>query len=117
VTQVWVSVVLFAKIVEIVTASTLSAGRYSGGWYVARLEDVACAVILLAVFLVKINDLMLRLAERSRSTAEALEVGQARYASLANVVPQLIFTTNANGDTEYVNDRWAAYTGYDLNAS
>ncbi|HZO95227.1 MAG TPA: SpoIIE family protein phosphatase [Candidatus Baltobacteraceae bacterium] len=117
VTQVWVSVVLFAKIVEIVTASTLSAGRYSGGWYVARLEDVACAVILLAVFLVKINDLMLRLALRSRSTAEALEVGEARYASLANVVPQLIWTANAEGDIEYVNDRWVAYTGRDINAT
>jgi len=117
VTQVWVSVVLFAKIVELVSAGQLAGHRYEFGWYAARIEGLVCAVILLAVFLVKINDLMLRLASRSRSTAEALEVGEARYASLANVVPQLIWTANAEGAIEYVNDRWVAYTGFDLNAT
>jgi PAS domain S-box-containing protein len=117
VTEVWLSVVLLARAVAIVTGGELSSGRYSFGWYAARVEEFAGAIVVLAVFLVKINELMLRLAARSRSTAEALEVGEARYASLANVVPQLIFTTNANGDTEYVNDRWVDYTGYDLNAS
>jgi len=117
VTQVWLAVVLVARFVAIVTGGELSSGRYSFGWYAARVEELVGAVIVLAVFLVKINDLMLRLAARSRSTAEALAVGEARYASLANVVPQLIWTTNAAGEIEYVNDRWVAYTGYDLNGS
>ncbi|HEX3550838.1 MAG TPA: SpoIIE family protein phosphatase [Candidatus Elarobacter sp.] len=114
---VWLAVVLLARAFALVSGSELSSGRYSFGWYTARVEELASAVIVLAVFLVKINELMLRLAARSRSTAEALAVGEARYASLANVVPQLIWTTNANGDIEYVNDRWVAYTGYDLNGS
>ncbi len=117
VTQVWLGIVLLARFVAIVTGAELSSGRYSFGWYAARVEELVAAVVVLAIFLAKINDLMLRLAARSRSTAEALEVGEARYASLANVVPQLIWTTNANGDFEYVNDRWVAYTGLDLNAS
>ena len=117
VTQVWLGVVLLARFVAIVTGAELSSGRYSFGWYAARVEELVAAVVVLAIFLAKINDLMLRLAARSRSTAEALEVGEARYASLANVVPQLIWTTNASGDFEYVNDRWVAYTGHDLNAS
>ena len=117
VTQVWLGIVLLARFVAIVTGAELSSGRYSFGWYAARVEELVAAVVVLAIFLAKINDLMLRLAARSRSTAEALEVGEARYASLANVVPQLIWTTNAGGDFEYVNDRWVAYTGYDLNAS
>jgi PAS domain S-box-containing protein len=117
VTQVWLGIVLIARFVAIVTGAELSSGRYSFGWYAARVEELVAAVVVLAIFLVKINDLMLRLAARSRSTAEALEVGEARYASLANVVPQLIWTTNASGDFEYVNDRWVAYTGLDLNAS
>ncbi|MEA2785328.1 MAG: hypothetical protein QOF71_1432 [Candidatus Eremiobacteraeota bacterium] len=117
VTQVWLGIVLLARLVAIVTGAELSSGRYSFGWYAARVEELVAAVVVLAIFLAKINDLMLRLAARSRSTAEALEVGEARYASLANVVPQLIWTTNANGDFEYVNDRWVAYTGFDLNAS
>ncbi len=117
VTQIWVSVVMFGKLIELISAGPLSGGRYSVGWYAARVEELVCAVVLLAVFLVKIDDLMLRLAVRSRSTAEALEVGEARYASLANVVPQLIWTANPEGDIEYVNDRWVAYTGNDVNAT
>jgi PAS domain S-box-containing protein len=117
VTQVWLGIVLLARFVAIVTGAELSSGRYSFGWYAAGVEELVAAVVVLAIFLAKINDLMLRLAARSRSTAEALEVGEARYASLANVVPQLIWTTNASGDFEYVNDRWVAYTGFDLNAS
>jgi PAS domain S-box-containing protein len=117
VTEVWLAVVLVARVVAIVTGGELSSGRYSFGWYAARVEELVAAVVVLAVFLVKINDLMLRLAVRSRTTAEALAVGEARYASLANVVPQLIWTTNATGDIEYVNDRWVAFTGYDLNGS
>src|SRR6202011_4427820 len=113
----WLGVVLLARFVAIVTGGELSSGRYSFGWYAARVEELVAAVVVLAVFLVKFNDLMLRLAARSRTTAEALAVGEARYASLANVVPQLIWTTNANGDIEYVNDRWVAYTGHDLNSS
>ncbi len=117
VTEVWLGIVLLARAVAVVTGGELASGRYSFGWYAARVEEFIGAIVVLAVFLVKINELMLRLAARSRTTAVALEVGEARYESLANVVPQLIFTTNANGDTEYVNDRWVAYTGFDLNAS
>ena len=117
VTEVWLGVVLVARFIAIVSGAELSSGRYSFGWYAGRVEELAGAIVVLAVFLVKINELMLRLAARSRSTAEALAVGEARYASLANVVPQLIWTTNAAGEIEYVNDRWVAYTGYDLNAT
>src|SRR6202011_165119 len=106
--------VLVAPFGAILPGAELSSGRYSFGWYAARVEELLAAVVVLAVFLVKINDLMLRLAARSRTTAEALAVGEARYASLANVVPQLIWTTNAAGDIEYVNDRWVAFTGYAL---
>jgi PAS domain S-box-containing protein len=114
VTQTWLSIVLLAVAIDIITASQLGAARYSVGWYVARLEGLISSIVILAVFLVKYNGLMLRLAARNRSTAEALEIGEARYASLANVVPQLIFTTNPAGEVEYVNERWTAYTGRDL---
>jgi PAS domain S-box-containing protein len=114
VTGVWLGVVLLARFVAILTGGELSSGRYSFGWYAARVEELVAAVVVLAVFLVKFNDLMLRLSARSRSTAEALAVGEARYTSLANVVPQLIWTTDAKGTVEYVNDRWVEYTQYDL---
>ena len=117
VVQVWLPVVLIVRVLDLVTSSALGGARFTIGWYVSRIDTLIGAVVVLAIFLVKINELMLRLAARSRSTAEALAVGEARYASLANVVPQLIWTTDADGDIEYVNDRWVAYTGYDLNAT
>ncbi|HYZ14956.1 MAG TPA: MASE4 domain-containing protein, partial [Candidatus Acidoferrum sp.] len=113
VTQTWLSIVLLAIVIDVITASQLGASRYSVGWYTSRFEGLISSTVILAVFLVKYNGLMLRLAARNRSTAEALEIGEARYASLANVVPQLIFTTNPQGDVEYVNERWTAYTGHD----
>ncbi len=115
--QIWLPVLLIARVLDVITSSSLGGSRFSLGWYSSRVDTLVASIVVLGVFLVKINDLMLRLAARSRSTAEALAVGEARYASLANVVPQLIWTTNANGDVEYVNDRWVAFTGYDLNAT
>src|ERR1019366_9427691 len=44
---------------------------------------------------------------------EAAE-GEQRYRSLANAVPQLILTANAQGEVDYVYDRWVDYTGMDL---
>jgi PAS domain S-box-containing protein len=114
VTQTWLSIVLLAIVIDVITSSQLGPARYSVAWYVSRLEGLISSIVILAVFLVKYNGLMLRLAARNRSTAEALEIGEARYASLANVVPQLIFTTNSQGEVEYVNERWTAYTGRDL---
>ena len=113
VVQIWLPIVLLTRALDI-AASIVGGARFSFGWYESRTDTVIGAVVVFAVFLVKINDLMLRLAARSRSTAEALAVGEARYASLANVIPQLIWTTNPSGDVEYVNDRWVAYTGFDL---
>ncbi|HEX3465986.1 MAG TPA: SpoIIE family protein phosphatase [Candidatus Elarobacter sp.] len=115
--RIWLPVLLIARALDLITSSSLGGARFSLGWYGARIDTLVASIVVLGVFLVKINDLMLRLAARSRSTAEALAVGEARYASLANVVPQLIWTTNANGDIEYVNDRWVAFTGYDLSAT
>jgi PAS domain S-box-containing protein len=117
VTEVWLTAVLLARGIDIFTAGTLGTARFTLGWYAGRLVGLVAAVVVLAVFVVKYNGLMTRLAARTRTTAEALEIGEARYASLANVVPQLIFTTRSDGEVEYVNDRWTAYTGLDLDAT
>jgi len=114
VTEVWLAVVLLSRTVSIISAGELGGARFSVGWYAARFEELLGTLIVLAVFLVKLNELVLRLAARGRTTAEALAAGQARYTSLANVVPQLIWTANAQGEVEYVNDRWVAYTGLPL---
>jgi PAS domain S-box-containing protein len=124
VTQVWLLIVALIYCCETVANSIFSGGRYTLGWYASRLYVFFAASIILAVFVVKINDLMLRLTTRNRALAQRTELaeleaaeGEARYRSLANTVPQLIWTASAGGEIDYVNDRWVEYTGLDVRAT
>ena len=121
VTQVWLIIVALIYCCETVANSVFSGGRYTLGWYAARLYVLFAASIILAVFVVKINDLMMRLTRRNRALTQRTELaeleaaeGDLRYRSLANTVPQLIWTANAAGEIDYVNDRWVDYTGLDV---
>ena len=46
-----------------------------------------------------------------RQKEVALEESEERHRLLGEVVPQLIWTTDANGKVEYLNERWRSYTG------
>ncbi|MBN1205707.1 MAG: PAS domain S-box protein [Myxococcaceae bacterium] len=46
-----------------------------------------------------------------KSAEEALRRSEARLRSLFESIPQLVWTAAPNGDTNYVNPRWYAYTG------
>jgi PAS domain S-box-containing protein len=120
VTRVWLVVVVLLRILEALTVSGYDNSRYTLFWYVGRLLLLAGASVMLGVFIVKLNDLLLRLARRNRALTERTEVaelevaeGELRYRTLANVVPQLIWSASANGEVDYVNDRWITYTGLD----
>jgi PAS domain S-box-containing protein len=59
----------------------------------------------------------LRAAERRQRELElkALRhVAQRRYRNLADAVPTLVWTATADGEVDYVNRRWAEFTGLDL---
>jgi len=121
VTQVWMIVVALMMCCEMVSNSVYSGARYTLGWYSGRAYVLLGASVMLAVFIVKINDLMLRLTRRNRALTERTEIaeleaaeGELRYRSLANVVPQLIWTATATGEIDYVNDRWVDFTGLDV---
>jgi PAS domain S-box-containing protein len=120
VTQVWLALVIVLRILEALAVSGIGAGRYTLFWYLGRLFVMVYASVMLGVFVVKLNDLLLRLARRNLALTERTEVaalelaeGELRYRSLANVVPQLIWSANARGEVDYVNDRWIVYTGLD----
>jgi PAS domain S-box-containing protein len=120
VTQVWLSLVVVLRIIEVLAVNGLGAGRYTFFWYLGRALVLVSSSVMLGVFIVKLNDLLLRLASRNRALTERtasaeleLAEGELRYRSLANVVPQLIWSANAGGEVDYVNDRWTAYTGLD----
>jgi PAS domain S-box-containing protein len=120
VAHVWVFVVCMC-VLEIASSGSISAGRFSVGWYEGRVEHLVSASLLLYVFFVKINELLVRLASRNRRLTERTQVdaaaiaeGEQRYRLLTNALPQLIWTTDGRGELDYVNDRWTQFTGLNL---
>jgi PAS domain S-box-containing protein len=121
VAHVWVFVVCMCVLLEIASSGSISAGRFSVGWYEGRVEHLVSASLLLYVFFVKINELLVRLASRNRRLTERTQVdaaaiaeGEQRYRLLTNALPQLIWTTDGRGELDYVNDRWTQFTGLNL---
>jgi PAS domain S-box-containing protein len=52
-------------------------------------------------------------AERQRSE-NALMQSEEKFRQLANAMPQIVWTTDAVGELEYVSDQWFHYTGLTL---
>jgi PAS domain S-box-containing protein len=46
-----------------------------------------------------------------RKTEEALRASEARYSTLAEVLPAIVFTASPDGNLDYVNRRWYEYSG------
>jgi PAS domain S-box-containing protein len=49
-------------------------------------------------------------ALRERELAELRRAGEYRYRNLADAMPQIVWTANAEGRADYVNRRWYEYT-------
>jgi anti-sigma regulatory factor (Ser/Thr protein kinase) len=75
VTQIWLLVVALFYFCQTMANSAFSGTRYSLGWYGGRSFVFGGATVILAVFLVKINDLVVRLTSRNAE-------GERRYRSL-----------------------------------
>ncbi|MDF5721851.1 MAG: ATP-binding protein [Rhizonema sp. PD37] len=56
------------------------------------------------------------ITERQR-VLEALRQSEKRYRYLAEAIPQLIWTTNDEGECDYFNQNWCDYTGLTLEQS
>ncbi|MFN6485235.1 MULTISPECIES: ATP-binding protein [unclassified Nostoc] len=48
---------------------------------------------------------------------EILRQSEERYRYLTEAIPQLVWTTNANGECDYFNQNWCEYTGLTLEQS
>jgi two-component system CheB/CheR fusion protein len=50
-------------------------------------------------------------ATEQKQGAEALQASEARFRTLSDAVPQLVWTNNAAGEADYFNYRWYEYSG------
>jgi PAS domain S-box-containing protein len=53
-----------------------------------------------------------RLYEAAQRERALLEASEERYRSLADAMPQIVWTARADGHTDYYNRRWFEYTGF-----
>ncbi len=59
----------------------------------------------------KILDLNTRLEQRVEERTKELTRSEKRYRFLAEAIPEIIWTTQADGRIDYFNQRWIDYTG------
>jgi PAS domain S-box-containing protein len=50
-------------------------------------------------------------ATEQKLAGQALQASEARFRTLSDAVPQLIWTNNAQGEADYFNGRWHDYSG------
>ncbi|WP_254625663.1 ATP-binding protein [Nostoc sp. TCL240-02] len=62
------------------------------------------------------EQLQQEILERQR-ILEVLRQSEERYRYLAEAIPQLVWTTNANGECDFFNQNWCEYTGLTLEQS
>ncbi|MBD0289396.1 MAG: PAS domain S-box protein, partial [Flavisolibacter sp.] len=46
-----------------------------------------------------------------KKAEQALRISEERFRLLTNTIPQIVWTIDKEGKTEYVNDQWQSYTG------
>ncbi|WP_119419663.1 sensor histidine kinase [Desertibaculum subflavum] len=100
--DLWLLVVLFTFLVEILLLSYLSSGRFSVGWWAGRLYGLASASFVLLVLLSETTTLQGRLvrsisAER-RAREARLSAMEALSASIAHEINQPLASMVTNAD-------------------
>jgi PAS domain S-box-containing protein len=80
--------------------------------YAARRDD-AGRISGIMVLGVEVTDQVLA-RERIESVSEALKKSEEDFRTVAEAIPQMVWTTDREGKVVYSNNRWKEYTGYSL---
>jgi diguanylate cyclase (GGDEF)-like protein/PAS domain S-box-containing protein len=85
--------------------------------HAASISSVGIAAIsvgtLLVLVMVIVAAFLDRLLTAQRAVASAAKKGEIYFQTLADAIPQIVFTALPNGDINFYNKRWYEYTGKD----
>jgi signal transduction histidine kinase len=100
--DLWIMVVIFAFLIEILLRAQLASSRFSVGYYAGRIYSFITATIVLIVLLSDITTLHANLARsvmRQRGAREARQIAMdAMAASIAHEINQPLAAMVANAD-------------------
>jgi diguanylate cyclase (GGDEF)-like protein/PAS domain S-box-containing protein len=98
--QVWLGVAALAFLLDDVI-NLLAPGRYTLGWYVARVDTLLASMLVLCVLLYEVSQLYARLAN-----------SEADLRSLVESAPIGMSISDEHGTIEVVNAAYCDYFGY-----
>jgi diguanylate cyclase (GGDEF)-like protein/PAS domain S-box-containing protein len=118
------------KIVSsLVMGSAIPVMHYTGMWaasftpsgslvdhsHAASISSIGIAAIavssLLALTLVVVSAFLDRLLSAQKAVAEAAGKGEQYFRTMADGIPQIIWTAPPSGELDFYNGRWSDYTG------
>jgi diguanylate cyclase (GGDEF)-like protein/PAS domain S-box-containing protein len=124
------------KIVSsLVMGSAIPVMHYTGMWaasftpsgslidhsHAVSMSSIGIAAIavssVLALTLVVVTAFLDRLLSAQQAVAEAAGKGEKYFRTMADAIPQIIWTALPNGGLDFYNGRWSDYTGKDPSQS
>ncbi|MGA7685731.1 MAG: diguanylate cyclase [Terriglobales bacterium] len=85
---------------------------------ISYIGTVAIGLATLSILMLTISAAFFdRWLMMQRASLVVAQDAEAHFRTLAEALPQMIWTTNAQGDTDYVNQRWCEYSGIARDAS
>jgi diguanylate cyclase (GGDEF)-like protein/PAS domain S-box-containing protein len=122
-----ISALVMGSAIPLMHYTGMAAARFSASDQVPDLShavgisQLGIAAISITSFLVLILAIVTAFLDRLLAAQKALldvsRESESHFRTLAEAIPQIIWTAKPNGDTDYLNKRWYDYTGLDLEQS
>ncbi|MFC5271158.1 PAS domain-containing protein [Adhaeribacter terreus] len=112
VTKMWTTCVEKQEVYEQeIRLMNMRTGEYR--WFLSRAVPVCGENGIISLWLGTCTDIddQKKAIEHSQKLIAELEESKSHFKQIINAIPQLIWTTFADGSPDYFNQRWADYTG------